>query len=114
MLIWYSITGASGITLAARLLNVSWGEKIKKRFEKALAEEFTQQDGTIMAIRSELTGYTVSNMDVTMYITDFRQDPRFGWPSLRCHQLSSVRGVPSKCCPPLLGLCEEGSDQVER
>lgn len=56
----FSLTGASGITLAARLLNVGWGEKIKKRFEKALAEEFTQQDGTIMTIRSELTGYTAS------------------------------------------------------
>jgi hypothetical protein len=60
MLIRSSLTGASGITLAARLLNVGWGEKIKKRFEKALNEEFTQQDGTIMTIRSELTGYTVS------------------------------------------------------
>lgn len=56
----YSLTGISGITLAGRLLNVPWAEKLKTRFEKALAEEFTQQDGTIMTIRSELTGFTVS------------------------------------------------------
>ena len=54
-----SLTGISGITLAGRLLNVAWADKLKQRFEKALDEEFTQQDGTIMSIRSELTGYTV-------------------------------------------------------
>ena len=55
-----SLTGISGATLAGRLLNVSWADKLKERFQRALAEEFTQQDGTIMTIRSELTGFTVS------------------------------------------------------
>ena len=54
-----SLTGISGALLAGRLLNVSWAEKLRQRFEKALAEEFTQRDGTIMTIRSELTGFTV-------------------------------------------------------
>jgi hypothetical protein len=73
MLIWVSLTGANGITLAARLLNVGRGEMIKKRFEKALAEEFTQQTGTIVTIRSELTGYTASpTSNETVYIADFR------------------------------------------
>ena len=50
----------SGITLAGRLLNKDYGAKLKQPFERALMEEFTQQDGTIMTIRSELTGFTVS------------------------------------------------------
>ena len=48
------------MTLADRLLNVNYASKIKHRFEKALDSEFTQEDGTIIAIRSELTGFTVS------------------------------------------------------
>lgn len=34
-------------------------EKIRPRFEKALEEEFTDRDGTMLPIRSELTGMTV-------------------------------------------------------
>jgi hypothetical protein len=54
-----SLTGVSGITLTSRLLNKPWKENLKDRFEKALDEDFTQQDGTIMSIRSEMTGFTV-------------------------------------------------------
>ncbi|KAK5164291.1 uncharacterized protein LTR77_009986 [Saxophila tyrrhenica] len=57
-----NLTGASGITLASRLLNVPWADKIKSRFEKALDEDFTQQDGTVMTIRSELTGFTIPGL----------------------------------------------------
>ena len=37
-----NLTDISGLTLAGRLLNVGWAEKLKKRFEKALNEDFTQ------------------------------------------------------------------------
>lgn len=59
-----NLTGISGILLAGRLLNVGWAEKLKRRFENALDEEFTQQDGSILTIRSELTGFTVSQLPV--------------------------------------------------
>lgn len=45
--------------LADRLLNIPYARQVKDRFEKALEEEFTTQDGTILPIRSELTGFTV-------------------------------------------------------
>ncbi len=47
-----------------RLLGIDYAAKLNKRFEKALEEEFTTQDGTILPIRSELTGFTVSNIPV--------------------------------------------------
>lgn len=56
------MTGVSGITLAGRLLNVPWASKLKQRFEKALDEDFTQRDGTIMTIRSEMTGFTIPGL----------------------------------------------------
>ena len=58
----HSLTGVSGITLAQRLLNVPWADKLRDRFEKALDEDFTQQDGTIMSIRSEMTGFTIPSL----------------------------------------------------
>lgn len=49
----------SGMLLAERLLSVPYASQLKKQFESALEEEFTNQDGTICAIRSELTGFVV-------------------------------------------------------
>ena len=48
------------MVLAERLLDVDYASSLKERFENALEEEFTTQDGTILPIRSELTGFTVS------------------------------------------------------
>jgi hypothetical protein len=48
------------MVFAERLLGVDYASRLKKRFETALEEEFTTQDGTILPIRSELTGFTVS------------------------------------------------------
>lgn len=39
---------------------MNYAEKIKPRFEKALEEEFTEREGRMLPIRSELTGLTVS------------------------------------------------------
>ena len=48
------------MVLAEKLLGLDYATKLKSRFEAALEEEFTNQDGTILPIRSELTGFTVS------------------------------------------------------
>lgn len=45
--------------LADRLLGSNFASELKPRFEAALEEEFTTQDGSILPIRSELTGFTV-------------------------------------------------------
>ena len=47
------------MVFAERLLGVDYASTLKKRFENALESEFTTQDGTILPIRSELTGFTV-------------------------------------------------------
>lgn len=55
-----NLVGISGMVFADRLLGVNYASSLKQRFEDALEEEFTTQDGTILPIRSELTGFTVS------------------------------------------------------
>lgn len=55
----YSLVGISGIVLSDRLLGTSYGKELKTRFETALEEELSSQDGSILPIRSELTGFTV-------------------------------------------------------
>lgn len=55
-----SLVGISGMILADRLLDMPYAREVKQRFQNALEEEFTTQDGTILPIRSELTGFTVS------------------------------------------------------
>lgn len=54
-----NLVGMSGMVLADRLLGLTHSSSLKKRFEAALEEEFTTQDGSILPIRSELTGFTV-------------------------------------------------------
>ena len=48
--------------LSDRLLGTSYGKELKTRFETALEEELSSQDGSILPIRSELTGFTVSRL----------------------------------------------------
>lgn len=54
-----SLVGISGMILADRLIGFPYAREVKERFRNALEEEFTSQDGTILPIRSELTGFTV-------------------------------------------------------
>ena len=55
-----NLVGISGMVYAERLLNVDYASSLKDRFEAALEEEFSNRDGSILPIRSELTGFTVS------------------------------------------------------
>ena len=57
-----NLVGISGMVFAERLLGVTYASVLKSRFEAALEEEFTTADGSILPIRSELTGFTVSQM----------------------------------------------------
>lgn len=54
-----SLVGIGGILLTDRLLGNTYGEKLRERFEHSLETEFTEPDGSILPIRSELTGFTV-------------------------------------------------------
>ncbi len=54
-----SLVGIGGILLTDRLLGNNYGEKLRERFEHALETEFSNPDGSILPIRSELTGFTV-------------------------------------------------------
>lgn len=54
-----SLVGIGGIVVTDRLLGNTYGNKLKERFEHALETEFTDPDGSILPIRSELTGFTV-------------------------------------------------------
>ena len=66
--------------LADRLLGMPYAREVKERFRNALEEEFTTQDGTILPIRSELTGWTVCLSHATKPLQTtrltFLTDPR--------------------------------------
>ncbi|KAF2022827.1 hypothetical protein EK21DRAFT_95409, partial [Setomelanomma holmii] len=49
----------SGIVASGKVLGNKYGDKLKSRFEAALASEFSNADGTILPVRSELTGFTI-------------------------------------------------------
>ncbi|KIW09925.1 hypothetical protein PV08_11701 [Exophiala spinifera] len=57
-----NLVGISGMVLAERLLGVNYASDIKKNFELGLEKEFTNPDGTILTIRSELTGFTIPGL----------------------------------------------------
>ncbi|KAF2109643.1 hypothetical protein BDV96DRAFT_231304 [Lophiotrema nucula] len=57
-----NLVGISGMLLADRLLDMPYAREVKERFRNALEEEFTTQDGTILPIRSELTGFTIPGL----------------------------------------------------
>jgi Linalool dehydratase/isomerase len=56
------LVGTGGIVVSDRCLGTNRGDKLKARFEKALEEEFTEPDGSILPIRSELTGFTIPGL----------------------------------------------------
>ena len=55
----FSLVGIGGIVVADRALNTDYGDQLRRRFVKSLEEEFTEPDGSILPIRSQLTGFTV-------------------------------------------------------
>jgi len=57
-----NLVGISGIVLTDRLLGKTHGKQIKKRFESALEREFSDPNGSIIPIRSELTGFTIPGL----------------------------------------------------
>lgn len=57
-----NLVGVSGILLSSRLLNLPHAEDLKQRFHEALETEFTTTSGTILPIRSELTGFTLPGL----------------------------------------------------
>jgi hypothetical protein len=57
-----NLVGTGGLVLTDRLLSNNFGERLKQRFEHALETEFTTPDGSILPIRSELTGFTLPGL----------------------------------------------------
>lgn len=57
-----NLVGISGIVAGDKVLGTDYGNKLRKRFDSALAREFSNADGTILPIRSELTGFTIPGL----------------------------------------------------
>jgi hypothetical protein len=57
-----NLVGVSGIVASDKVLGNDYGDRLKGRFEAALASEFSNADGTILPIRSELTGFTIPGL----------------------------------------------------
>lgn len=57
-----NLVGISGIVAADKVLGTNYGPQLKERFNAALASEFSNVDGTILPIRSELTGFTIPGL----------------------------------------------------
>jgi hypothetical protein len=55
---FFFLVGIGGIVDTDRALKINYGDQLKRRFLKNL-EEFTESDGSILPIRSELIGFTV-------------------------------------------------------
>lgn len=57
-----NLVGISGIVASDKVLGNDYGDRLKGRFESALASEFSNPDGTVLPIRSELTGFTIPGL----------------------------------------------------
>lgn len=57
-----NLVGISGIVAGDKVLGTDYGDKLRSRFDAALASEFSNADGTILPIRSELTGFTIPGL----------------------------------------------------
>lgn len=57
-----NLVGISGIVAADKILGTDYGSRLRERFDSALAEDFSNADGTILPIRSELTGFTIPGL----------------------------------------------------
>lgn len=61
-----NLVGISGLVISDRLLGNNYAQQLKDRFLSSLEREFTRQDGTILPIRSELTGFTIPGLAGTI------------------------------------------------
>jgi hypothetical protein len=57
-----NLVGISGLLASDRLLGNKYSDKLKKRFETGMIEEFSNADGTLLPIRSEITGFTIPGL----------------------------------------------------
>jgi hypothetical protein len=57
-----NLIGLSGLTASDKVLGTTYGEEVTPAFNAALAQEFSNVDGTILPIRSELTGFTIPGL----------------------------------------------------
>lgn len=57
-----NLVGIGGIVAADRALKTNHGDKLKANFLRALEAEFTEPDGSILPIRSQLTGFTIPGL----------------------------------------------------
>jgi hypothetical protein len=56
----HSLIGMAGLVTSDNILGRKDSEQLRRRFEQALEEDFTECDGRIVPFRSELTGLAVS------------------------------------------------------
>lgn len=57
-----NLVGIGGIVAADRALKTTHGDSLKAAFLHALEAEFTEPDGSILPIRSQLTGFTIPGL----------------------------------------------------
>ncbi|KAF1357217.1 hypothetical protein EJ07DRAFT_167723 [Lizonia empirigonia] len=57
-----NLVGISGIVAGDKVLGTDYGDKLKSRFDAALASEYSNADGTILPIRSEITGFAIPGL----------------------------------------------------
>lgn len=57
-----NFVGISGLLASDRLLGNIHSETLKQRFETGLMKEFSNADGTVLPIRSEVTGFTIPGL----------------------------------------------------
>ncbi|KAF5604206.1 linalool dehydratase-isomerase precursor [Fusarium pseudocircinatum] len=61
-----NLTGMAGLVISDRILGRDCREKLRNRFERSLEEEFTECDGRILPIRSDITGLTLPGLCGTL------------------------------------------------
>ncbi|KAF1816396.1 hypothetical protein P152DRAFT_121713 [Eremomyces bilateralis CBS 781.70] len=61
-----NLIGVIGLQASDRVLGNKFADRIRERFESALEREFSNADGTILPIRSELTGFTIPGLAGTI------------------------------------------------
>lgn len=67
--------GIGGVLITDRLLGNNYGDRLRDRFEHALETEFTDPNGSILPIRSELTGFTVHSHPPRLVATVREREP---------------------------------------
>ncbi|KAF2711409.1 hypothetical protein K504DRAFT_453255 [Pleomassaria siparia CBS 279.74] len=57
-----NLVGMGGLVASDKVLGNDYGDRLKDRFKAALTTEFSNVDGTILPIRSEITGFTIPGL----------------------------------------------------